>query len=404
MKKLSIVSGIVGFLFAENICGMPSYGGQINFTGGSNVNGNLGSISNNMENKDVFLPVLKRRFSDGMINPVVRYDWKKRKKNKNVIHTSPGQQQNVREFPVKSVVNEAYSGTGYGGLVTPCEANAATASVSGIGYGGLVTPCEANAATASVQSPINGNVDANMMFLPILRPNNVNQGNNTYLAEYSNTQGNNSSNLLQQQYSYQGFSPLAGMAGTSNSVLNPSFSISEVLQIAEQQTKMNVEKVKREIYQEVYNLEQQNEILKKEIQYYKDNGGLVFPDKVAKLEEQIIDLNRYIRKQDEQHAEEIQKLKDQLHKEIKLDQLLALEQENEELEKKIQYYKNGSDHKFLQEITQFRKQIKELQNQLQEEKTRHESEVKELNEQLKKERELNLTFNLDSGSILKNNK
>ena len=75
-------------------------------------------------------------------------------------------------------------------------------------------------------------------------------------------------------------------------------------------------------------------------------------------------------------------------------QLFALEQENNELRKEVQYYKSGSNGKFLQEITQLKEQVKNLQNQNAEEKSRYEKKTKELEEQVQKERELNLTLSL----------
>ncbi|MBO4405859.1 MAG: hypothetical protein J5821_03945 [Alphaproteobacteria bacterium] len=367
MRKSSVV--IIGFLVAGNMCGMTNLVPQNNI---------------NAEGNQVFLPVMKRRFSEGMINTVVWPAPKRQNRGEVCVGNFLIQQQNSIELPsqnstnglrldqgsvrisVQNNANRSRVGMGYGGLPTPVDSNGL-----GMGqrYAGVSVQNSSNGAAGFVPQKINGNANENMIFIPTLRNSNI--GNQT----------TNSTSLPQQNNS-QGYFP---QSGVDDDVSKPIFSLLEVLQIAEQQSETSVEKTKQEMNRKIVDLEHQKEVLERETQYYKERGRHFFPNKIAKLEERVITLEGHIKKQSEKYREETGKLEDQL---------FALEQENNELRKEVQYYKSGSNGKFLQEITQLKEQVKNLQNQNAEEKSRYEKKTKELEEQVQKERELNLTLSL----------
>lgn len=363
MSRSSFV--IIGLLIAGNICGMSNSVPQDNI---------------NIEGNHIFLPVTKRRFSEGMINTVVWPAPKRQIQGEANVGNFLIQQQNGRELSSQSNVSEWR--LDQGNVTIPVQ-NSANGSCAGLGYGGLPTPIStndlpvpnnSNGTAGFVTQEINGNVNENMMFFPILR--NSNSGN----------QGTNCSNLP-QQYNNQGYFP---QSEVNNDISKPIFSLFEVLRIAEQQSQTSIERVKREMNGKIVDLEHQKEALEREILYYKERGRRFFPNKIARLEGRVITLEGYIKRQDRKYRGEVEKLEDQL---------VVLEQENTKLKEEVQYYRDGSNSKFLQEISQLKEQVKELQNRNAEEKSKYENKTKELEEQLQKERELNLTLSLGTQSV-----
>ena len=387
MRNLLVESIVTGILIAEGVSGMQnSMPSGINNNNSGNKIGNCASdieiISDrNTQNNDVFIPV--RRFSEGMINFSI---WPEPK--------NPGmgqdgcivleQQQNSRELSIQNNANNGpYVNQGINQAKLPVQ-NA------------LYTP-----PPELPPEQINANTNQNMIFLPILRrQNSRNQTkpkNNSGKFGYSNARRNSNADLP-PLYNNQGyFSP----SGIDKDIMNPHFNLSEVLKLVEQQTQINIEKVKRETQQELLNLKQQNEILLKEIQNYRNREMYFYPDKIAELQRQIMNLEGYITNQEEKHRKEINELKDQ-RSGIKLDKVIILEQQNEELSKEIQRYKDEDDQETPKNINLLKKQVKELQNQIMEENAIHEAKINDLKEQLQKEKELNVTLSLSSSSVLEN--
>lgn len=381
MNKLFIKNVALGILIAGNAGGMPNstpQGIDNSVNGVSNYAVNPNSVGNirkeNLEGNAVFLPVMNRRFSDGMINFSV---WPEQR-NQNPGMPNSGypilrQQQNGRELSVQGSANGAYTNQ-------VCNQQKL-----------LAQSVPTSSATFTPQER-NGNTDENMIFLPVLRgPDNRNQANNTERLSYSKLRRNSVANAMpQQQYNNQGyFSP----AEIDNSIMSPTFTLNDIMQIAERQTQMN-----REMNQELSNLKQQNEILKKEIQNYRAREMYFFPDKIAQLQGQIMKLEEFIINLNQKHQEEVNKLKNQ-SQDVKLGRMIILEQKNAELEKENQRYKNENTR---ETINLLENKVKELQNQIAEKNAMHESELKDLKEKLREEKQLNVTLGLSSGSVLEN--
>jgi len=352
MKNLFVLSITIGCLVAKNAYGMPNpmpQGGNsnnlINNTG--SYIGVSGNVTRNAENNSAFLPTTTRRFSEGMINFSV---WPDPKKQNQGTEPNGGiileQQQNGREAylqknPSRSCIDHVNN------RQEPLQQN------------------RFNSSSEFISQEINGNINGNTMFFPILRSSNN-----------ENQPINNHSNLPQQQYNHQGYFPTSEF----NNFLNPAFNLTEVLQLNEQQSR-----IIRETRQELSNIKHQNEILVREIQDYRDREMYFFPDKIAQLQEEIISLEKCLANQQQKQC-------------IKIDRIIALEQQNAELSKEVQYYRNGNAQG---RIIQLEKQIKEQLDQIEKEKAAHEAEIKNLKEQLKNEKELNMVLNLGTESIRK---
>ena len=336
--------------------------------------GNVGNVVNrNVEGNQVFLPVMNRRFSDGMIN---LSGWSESKKQNQMIPSQAiikegsvvlGQQQNGREFPVQGSRNGTYINQGYYNQT-------------------LLVQNVPNSSTSFIPQEINGNTNENTIFLPVLRSQNAgNQVNNTEKFSYSRIRRNSIVNVPpQQQYSNQGYFPQSGI---NKDTMNPSFTLTDILQITDQQIRIN-----GEMRRKLSELKQQNELLKNREMYF-------FPDKIAQQQRQIMKLEEFIIDQNKKHQEELDELRNQQIKDAKLDRMVILEQKNAELIKKIQRYKNGNGEK---KISELKDQVKKLKDQIKEKDAIHEAEIKDLKDQLQKEKQLNAALNLSSGSILEN--
>lgn len=347
----SAVVSIVGVFVIEIAQGMPE------------DLPNQKTVTNSTNNK-ACLPAVKRRFSEGMINPV---SWRKTKKNKRKKNNkdSSNQQQHEQIVPEKNLITNQFAENHDG-----------------------------EKTSSKVEQQIDGNFNQNTIFFPTLRNPNINQEHKIYEFEDKRNQTNIHFNATQHDR------PQSYQQSINNNVLNSNFSLSEVLWFSEQQSLINVEKVKIEMYERITKLERQNEALKREIQNYRSQKGYFFQNKIANLEDQIIQMREYIKNLNEKHEEVTNALKEQQRKNVLNPyQVFVLAQQNEELKQEIQHYKDEKNRNFPQELILLEKQTKELKCQIAEEKINHEKEIQELNNQLKEEKDLNLLFNLNSESI-----
>ena len=83
----------------------------------------------------------------------------------------------------------------------------------------------------------------------------------------------------QQQYNNQGYFPQSGI---NRDTMNPSFTLTDILQITDQQIRIN-----GEMRRKLSELKQQNELLKNREMYF-------FPDKIAQQQRQIMKLEEFI--------------------------------------------------------------------------------------------------------------
>ena len=108
------------------------------------------------------------------------------------------------------------------------------------------------------------------------------------------------------------------------------------------------------MYGRITKLERQNETLKREIQNYRSQKGYFFQNKIANLEDQIIQMREYIKNLNEKHEEQQRKNVFNPY------QVFVLAQQNEELKQEIQHYRDEENRNFPQELILLEKQTKEF--------------------------------------------